>query len=205
MAKSELPFVLIAGLFFSLPAAAAAAKMYKWVDDHGTTHYSETIPPEYANKDHTELSKSGRVIKKEVVLTPEQRRDKEAADTSKRTEEEAAQEQKRHDNALLNTYSNVEEIDLARDRTLQQVQARINSISSQIRRANDELLALKNEANLTRSSGRTIPLSLKEDLQEAQARLDNLKQDQEQAKAEKVAIEARYVTDKARYKELTGK
>jgi len=48
MTKSKLLIALIAGLTFCLPASA---KMYKWVDDKGTTHYGETIPPEYAGKD----------------------------------------------------------------------------------------------------------------------------------------------------------
>lgn len=202
MAKSRLLVALCAGLCFSLPVAA---KMYKWVDDKGTTHYSETIPPEYANKDRTEIGKSGRVIKKEAVLTPEQRRDQETANTKKRNEEEAALEQKRHDKALLNTYSSVEEIDLARDRTLQQVQARINGVSSQIKRANDELFALKREVNLNLSVGKNIPPSLKEDLQESQNRVAKLQQELEKAKAEKVAVETRYAADKVRYKELSGK
>ena len=28
----------------------AEAKLYKWVDENGTTHYGETIPPKYANR-----------------------------------------------------------------------------------------------------------------------------------------------------------
>jgi len=49
----------------------------------GTTHYGETIPPEYANKDRSELDKTGRVIKKDDVLTPEELRAKEQADAKK--------------------------------------------------------------------------------------------------------------------------
>ncbi len=199
--KFSLLIPFVAGLALSLPAAA---KLYKWVDDKGVTHYSETIPPEYANKDRSELSKSGRVVKKEI-LTPEQRRAKEEAEAGKRAEEEAAREQKRHDKALINTYSSVEEIDLARERTIQQVQSRLNSISSQINRATDELRALKAEAVSNTSAGRAVPPSLKEDMEEAQARLTKLQQELEQVKTEKSSIEARYEADKARYKELTGK
>lgn len=202
MRKSKLLAALIVGLTFSLPAAA---KMYKWVDDQGVTHYGETIPPEYANKDRSELNKSGRVVKTQEVLTPEERRAKEEADAKKRSEAEAALERKRHDKALLNTYSNVKEIDLARSRNLQQVDARINSISSQIKMANNNLLGLQKEADDMTKAGRKIPKSLQEDLQESQARLTNLQQDLEKAKAEKAAVEARYDADKARYKELTGK
>jgi hypothetical protein len=34
---------------------SAEAKLYKWVDDKGVTHYGEVIPPEYANKEKDTL------------------------------------------------------------------------------------------------------------------------------------------------------
>lgn len=181
------------------------AKMYKWVDDNGVTHYGETIPPEYANKSRVELDKHGRVVKKETVLTPEQRNAQEAANANKRKEEEAALEQRRRDKALVDTYSSVREIDLARDRNVQQVQAHVDSISSQIENVSDKLRGLRHEANLNVAAGKSIPHSLSEDIQETQARLAELKQELEKAKASKSAMEARYEADKARYKELTGK
>lgn len=202
MIKSKLLVALLAGLAISLPASA---KMYKWVDDKGTTHYGETIPPEYANKDRSELNKAGKVVKTQDVLTPEERRAKEATDAKKRVDDEAAIEAKRRDKALVNTYSNEKEIDLARSRNLQQVEARITSISSQVKSANGSLLGLQKEADARKQSGKPVPPSLQEDLQESQTRLDRLQQDLDKAKAEKAAVEARYDADKARYKELTGK
>ena len=55
MTKSKLLVALIIGIAISLPVSA---KMYKWVDDKGATHFGETIPPEYANKKRAELDKS---------------------------------------------------------------------------------------------------------------------------------------------------
>lgn len=202
MTRLNLAIVLIAGIVFSPPAAA---KMYKWVDDQGVTHYGETVPPEYADKDRSELNKAGRVIKKKEVLTPEERRARELEDTRKRENEEAVLEQKRRDKALLNTYSNVKEIDLARDRSLQQVEARINSIGSQLKMAEDNLKGLQKEADGYTKANKKIHASLQEDLQESQARLTRLQQDMEKSKAEKAAVETRFNADKARYKELTGK
>lgn len=202
MTQFKLFAVLIAGLAFSLPVAA---KMYKWVDDKGVTHYGETIPPEYANKDRTELNKEGRAVKKEEVLTPEERRASDQADTKKHAEEEAALERKRRDKALVNTYSNEKEIDLARTRNLQQVEARIEGISSQLKMADGNLLNFQKEIDRYNKAGKTIPASLQEDLNEAQKRLEKLQQDLEKAKAERAALNARYDADKARYKELTGK
>jgi hypothetical protein len=203
MTRVRLFAALIAGLFISLPAAA---KLYKWVDENGTTHYSETIPPKHADKDRAELSKSGRTVKvQEGALTPEERRANEEEAARKRAEEEAAKEQKRRDNALTSTYSSSQEIDLARNRNLQQVEARINSINSQLKMAEGNLAGLQKEADGYNASGRKIPASLQEDLKLSQERLAKLQQDKGKADAEKAALNARYDADKARYKELTGK
>ena len=200
--KSRLLVALIASLAFCSPVSA---KMYKWVDDKGTTHYGETIPPEYANKDRAELNKAGRLIDKKEVLTPGERLAKEQADAKKRDDDEAALEKKRRDKALVNTYSNAEEIDLARNRNLQQVEARINSMNSQVKMASDNLLGNQKEIDGLTKAGKKIPVFLQEDLQESQARLTKMQQDLEKAIAEKAALNARYDADKARYKELTGK
>lgn len=202
MTNPGLLIALVVGLTFSLPATA---KMYKWVDDQGTTHYGETIPPEYAGKDRTELNKAGREVNKKEILTPEERAAKEQEEARKREEALAAKEQKRRDKALVNTYTNTKEIDLARNRNLQQVEARINSVNSRIKMATDNLLALQNEADSRTRANHKIPASLQEDLQEARARLTRLQQELEKLKAEKAAVEARYDADKARYKELTGR
>lgn len=197
-----LLIALLAGLSLSLPAAA---KMYKWVDDQGVTHYGETIPPEYAGKDRTELNKAGRAVKTQEVLSPEERRAKEEADAKKRVEAEAALEQKRRDKALTNTYSNSAEIDLARKRNLQQIEARVNGINSRIKIVNDKLVGLQKEADDRTRAGKKLPQSLQDDMSETQARLTKLQQDLEKAQSDKAAMDARYDADKARYHELTGK
>jgi hypothetical protein len=200
--KSKLIVALIVGTTFSLPATA---KLYKWVDDNGTTHYGETIPPEFANKDRSELNKAGRVVKTEEVLTPEKRRAKEQEEAIKREAEKAAAEQKRHDKTLTNTYNSVKEIELARSRSMQQLDSRISGINSFIKTANDNLTTLQKEADNYTKTKKKAPPSLEEDIQEAQARLDKLQKDLVTPLAEKAALEARFEADKARYIELTGK
>jgi uncharacterized protein YifN (PemK superfamily) len=200
--RSKLLVAFIVGATFSLPAAA---KLYKWVDDNGTTHYGETIPPEYANKDHAELNKAGRVVKTEEVLTPEKRRAKAEEDAKKLADDKAELDRKRHDKTLINTYNSVKEIGLARRRSLQQIDARLNVIASSIKAANDNLIGLRKEAESYTKANKRVPSSLEEDMQEAQTRLEKLQKDIEKPQAEKAAMEARYDADKARYMELTGK
>lgn len=202
MTTLRVLIALAAGLAFSLPAAA---KLYKWVDDKGTTHYGETIPPEYANKDRVELNKSGRAIKKIDIPTPSERQAQEQADAKKSADEKTALEKKRHDTTLTSTYSNSKEIDLARSRSLQQVNARINTNTSQLKTASDNLLVLQKESETYAKANKPIPASLQEDLQETQTRVNKLQQILDKSLAEKAAVEARYDADKARYQELTGR
>lgn len=202
MNNSRVLIALVIGITFSLPATA---KLYKWVDEKGTTHYGETIPPEYADKDRTELNKSGRAIKKIEVPTPAERQAQEKAEAKKRADEKSALERKRRDLTLTSTYSNSKEIDLARNRNLQQVNARITNNNSQLKLANDNLLGLQKESEGYTRANKPIPKDLQDDIKEAQTRVAKLQQNLEKSLAEKAAVEARYDADKARYQELTGK
>jgi hypothetical protein len=60
--------MLLAGL---LAGPAAAAQVYRWVDENGEVHYSESLPPDYKDQGHDVLSGDGRVIDENVKLTPQ--------------------------------------------------------------------------------------------------------------------------------------
>ncbi len=177
----------------------AEAKLYKWVDDNGTTHYGETIPPEYANKEAVKLEK-GRIKARDSKL------EKEAAKTAQ--EDPAAKkariEAERRDNALLATYSNEQEIDLARDRNLQQVEARTASFTTMLKSAQDNLISLQQESDSFTKQGRKIPKSLEEDLGEAKDRISKMQADLDNSLKETEAVKARYAADKERYRQLKG-
>jgi hypothetical protein len=195
MTKSKiLGATLVLCTVFSV---SAEAKLYKWVDDKGETHYGEVVPPEYANKDKVQFDDKGRVIKEkkseEETNSPE----------GKTAEQKAALEQRRKDKALLNTYSNEKEIDLARDRNLQQVEARINSIQLLQQSAQESLKGFRKEAS-TIAAGKQIPASLQADITAAENRIARLKQDLDEANAKAVSVKASFEADKVRYRELTG-
>jgi hypothetical protein len=178
-------------------SATAEAKLYKWVDDNGTTHFGEVVPPEYANKDRVQYNEKGILIKKADPA-------KDAGSAKKPADDQAAIEQRRKDNALLNTYSNEKEIDLALQRNLQQVEARINSIHLLKRSAQESLDSYRKEVDNYKSANRKIPSSLQNDLAEAEKKIVQLQQDLTQAEAKATSVKAGFAADKARYRELTS-
>ena len=60
--------MLLTGL---LAGPAAAAEVYRWVDENGEVHYSESLPPDYKDQGHDVLSGDGRVLEENAKLTPQ--------------------------------------------------------------------------------------------------------------------------------------
>ena len=193
MKLSKIALLVWCG-FFSMSAVAA---LYKWVDDNGETHYGEVVPPEYANKDKVQFDDKGRVIK----AKPAESNTNVVAGNS--AEQKAALEQRRKDKALLNTYSNEKEIDLARDRNLQLVEARIKNIEEVQKSAQEDLDSYRKEAK-DAGAGKAIPASIQVDISAAESRIAKLKQDMDVAKAKAESVRAAFEADKARYRELIG-
>jgi chromosome segregation ATPase len=192
--------LLIAGTaFFAAISLNAEAKLYKWVDKNGTTHYGETIPPEYAGRDTKQLDNGRITDRKETFDT-----DKKKSAKKDTAEDKAAKEARRRDEALLNSFTNEKEIDLSRDRSLLQVEARINSFQTLIKSAQSSLVDLHKEASARTKKGWEIPASLTDDIAAAEARISKLEVDLENSKKESEAVRARFEAEKIRFRELKG-
>jgi len=185
-------------VLFAAFSATAEAKLYKWVDDKGETHYGEVVPPEYANKDKVQFNEKGIEIKKKESA--------KEADSGKTPSEEkqASIDRRRKDNALVSTYSNEKEIDLARDRNLQQVEALINSTQLLLKSAQESLDFYLKEADESKKGGGKIPASLQSDITDGENRVAKLKGDLAKAQEKAASVRAGYEADKLRYRELTG-
>lgn len=203
MTKTRLLLVLTCLAAFG---ANAEARSFKWVDEKGRTHYSETIPPEYANRSSVELDDKGRVVKSQEVLTPEQRQARDAENAKKRAEEMAAIEQRRHDRMLLKNYSSEAEIEAARDRSLKQAELSFNAAQERLKEARQKLHKTRIERDAYADSGRPLlPDALQKQLAADEKQVTLLEQELAQRQAEITAIKDRAEADKLRYRELSGK
>ena len=180
------------------------AKLYKWVDDKGVTHYGEVIPPEYANKSNALLSDKGRLIKRNEEINNTERRANEEVEAKKRIDNEAKLEQSRKDKALLNTFSNEKEIDLARDRNLHQVESLISSVQSLQKSARESLKNYQQEAEERKRAGKKLHASLQADITESENKLAKLQLDLVKAQEKAASVKASYEADKIRFRELNG-
>src|SRR5687767_9355934 len=71
---------------------------YKWVDEKGVTHYGDSVPSEYSQREQRILNSQGlEVTKRQAEMTP-----KEAAEYAAKQKEESRRKQ--HDMFLISTY-----------------------------------------------------------------------------------------------------
>lgn len=194
-------FSLLLILLASFPAVAG--KLYSWVDEHGKTHYGNTVPPQYAQQGNTELDKKGAVIKKtDAALTPEQRKAKEEELAQQKEEDKKKLEQKRRDKALLNTYTTEKEIDLVRDRNLQQGELQLQSMELRAKQVQPRLDQARKRAQGLAAKKKPLPPDLQQEIEEAEKELQRMQEMIKQRRMEMDAIRARFEDDKKRFREL---
>jgi hypothetical protein len=200
---------LVAGLtglalVVALAEAAAAAKIFKWVDEKGVTHYGEAIPPEHKDQAAAEMTKRGVTIRRwDATATPEQRKAAEEKQVREREEKQKAFEQRRRDLALVNTYTSSREIDDARDRTMQLPLQVIRGLEPRLKRARDRLSALQQQVATLNKDEKAVPETLEQDIADQKAEVDGIKADIERSRAHVEVIKVKYESDKRRYLELT--
>jgi hypothetical protein len=183
-----------ATMLFAVFSTGAEAKLYKWVDEKGETHYGEVIPPEYAGQSRVQFDEKGREVK------PEEQKAGPGKDNA--VEDQAAIDQKRRDAALLGSYSSEQEIDLARDRNLQQINAVMDGTRLRLKTAQGDLDGYQKEKDARLKQGKPMDKDLQDDIDRAGARVGRLKNDLAKSQVEADAIRARYDADKQRFREL---
>ena len=93
MRREWVVFLTSLAFAFGLADAVGAAKIFKWVDEKGVTHYGETIPTEYKDQAATEMSKHGITCANSMRPATGSRPERKAA------EEKAAQRARRESSA----------------------------------------------------------------------------------------------------------
>jgi len=202
--KLFTPPVLILILGGVAAPAWAQSTTYRWVDDQGRVHYGDVIPSKDAGLGNVELDKQGRV-KKETPrsrLTPEERRRLEAEQLRRDEARRAEEAQRRRDRALLTTYVSEAEIDLTRDRALDQEEANLKGLRARLNAAAEKLAYANGQLAPYGQGGQGAPRTFTQMRDEAQAELAKLGDLIGQREKAMADIRQRYEADKLRFREL---
>ncbi|HWX33851.1 MAG TPA: DUF4124 domain-containing protein [Steroidobacteraceae bacterium] len=177
--------------------------VYKWVDDHGVTHYGDHIPPEYATQERQVINAQGVEINRlEAQKTAEQL----AAEEQKKLEIEQSQNRDRN---LRNTYGSVQEIERLRDQRLTLLSDQIKVTSQFLEVLNGKLKKLHASSMRFRPysddpKAPAMPDQIAEDLVREANDIRTQEQNLREKRSEEATMKKQFESDIERFKELKG-
>lgn len=199
-------------LLFLLPLAVlwsgdAGARIYKWVDEQGAVHYSDSVSPEEADERRRReiKSDSGRTVEVlEPSPTHEEIEARAAAEAERRRAADAAARRAEQDRLLLKAFANVEDIEAARDDRLQAVEGQIDLVRARIDKLQMRLTALRADAARMERSGRGDPAPVYAEIAAVRQRIAGHRIYINGQRAEQERIRGEFARDIRRFRELAA-
>lgn len=188
-------------VFFGLSIQAAGLK--KWQDKDGNWHFGDTIPPEFAQQGHQEISKQGLVIEtKERAKTDAEIEEEKQLAAIEKKKQKLAEEQARLDRMLLDTFSNVDDIENARDSKIEAITSRISLINRRSEKIKVDLDNRIQQAAAEERSGKNPNEGLLKDIESLRRQLKNNELAIKESDKDKEEVRAAYQSDIDRFNKL---
>jgi hypothetical protein len=179
------------------------ADTFECVGADGKTRIGDPLPPECVGRPTYRISAGGsKKLIDTGTLTAEQKAKSAADEKTKAEAEKRSLECQRRDKALMTTYTKLEDIDVARDRALQQATDTINGTRQHIADTQSLQIKLRKEADSYKNN--KMPANLKQQIDDADRDLSNNQQLIVSQRKELDSIRERYAAEKKRYIEITN-
>jgi hypothetical protein len=199
-----LPVWLTASLAQAAPVQAGSEFYCCHDPANGRRVCGDTLPEQCRGRAYRVLDSGGNTIKEVgAPLTPEQKAEQILENKRRKQLEDASREQRRRDQALLDTYTTSEDIDLAQKKAEADVNVAIQATNERIAIAQKKRKKLADEAEFYKK--KTLPAELEKDLRAIDHELKLQQELVELKKKEFDTIKAKYDADRKRYFELTRK
>jgi len=164
----------------------------------------DTLPEVCRGKAYRIIDGAGNILK-EVgpPLTAEQKAEMAIQARRKQEQEDLAREQRRKDQALLDTYSSIKDIDVAQQQAEADLQQAIASANAQIDVIREQRKKFENEAEFYKK--KTIPAEVARGLREADYGIKLLEETREVKRRDFQTVKSKYDSDRKRYLEITSR
>jgi len=159
-------------LFLCGSSSAYAKKMYKWVDEHGETKFSDQVPPEDAQYRRESLNEKGRVVGvTEQAKTKEQQAIASRLNALKKAQEKIIAQQMANDKVLLSTFRNAEDMEASLYATMQSLDAQRNVAQGNLKRVEDQLETQQKKAAELERNGKKVPKNMLDEIKQTEAQI----------------------------------
>jgi hypothetical protein len=177
--------------FIQSPHAEDKSRIVKWKDEKGATHYGDSVPPQYSDRESSIMNRQGITVKRNKPINDQE----QALDLVKL-------EQDKKDKALLGAFTNADEIDLARDRNIQLDLIALENLNQEKISNQKQLAENQRLADSLVKRKAPIPDDLSVDISKNQAEVGKINQRISDRKQTIESTRKRFDADKKRYLSL---
>ncbi|MCU7944254.1 MAG: DUF4124 domain-containing protein [Candidatus Thiodiazotropha sp. (ex Cardiolucina cf. quadrata)] len=186
-----------------LPPTALAGKLYKWVDDKGQTHYTQTLPPTDAHRARSHLDEHGIVVKEvDAAKTEEELRQEAEQERLRQEQQRLVEQQQSQDRVLLRTFRSEDDILMTRDGQLQAVDTSVRVTQANIKRLKTTLEEMQQDAAKRELQGRSVPKRMLQDIEIKRQALEDAYSSIIEREHDKNRIRQSFARDLKRFREL---
>ncbi len=181
----------------------SANKYYRYKDDKGKLVVSSTLPPEVSQKGYDIVNNMGIILESVAPRKTQEQLEAELADKAKREEEAKIQkEQEQLDSILMNSYTDISDIERARDNELLSRLRDSMLLKQNIRRLTRMLEDTQTRAARDERLGKEIGKSILKDIDIFKKRIAAEKQEVIKVEENHDRINQRYSSSIIRFNEL---
>ncbi|TAN68101.1 MAG: DUF4124 domain-containing protein [Methylobacter sp.] len=200
----SLSIFLACCLLLCSSQSAFAKKMYRWVDEHGETIYSDQVPPEHSQYRRESLNEKGQVLEvTEQAKTKEQQALDERLNALKKAQEKIIAQQAAHDKVLLSTFRNLDDMQASLYAKMQSLDAQRNVAQGNLKRVENQLEMQQKKAAELERNGKKVPKNLLDEIKQTEAQIQAAYAEITKHIEKKNQVKADFEADIERFKFLT--
>lgn len=155
-------------------SVSVQARIKCWTNNEGIRECGTSVPPEYAQKSHQEITKHGTVAKeKERTKTLEEIAEQERLAAIAAEKQKAVDEQAKHDRILLDTFTTVDDIEMSRDGKIGVIESAITLSKKRNEKIQQDLDNRIQAAAKAERSGQTPDEDLIKDIEDLRRQIKN--------------------------------
>ena len=197
---------VLAGVLLALAgsANAAGAKLYCCTDAADKYICGDILPHACYGRGYRELGSDGRLLREIAPpMTAEQRARRDAEEEAHRQEAIAQKEQRLKDQALLDMYASVDDIEAIRKRTLDEIHKSISVAEEQIAEIKALRQKFEDEAEFYKT--KAMPSEIEKGLSSTELELKSQEAIIEARKKELTTLQAKFDEDRKHFLDLQSR
>lgn len=190
-------------IILSMPTQA---RIKCWENSEGVRECGEKVPPEYSQKSHKEISSQG-ITRKESkrAKTEEERKEEERLAAIQKEKDRKIAEKEKQDKILLDTYSNIDDIQMTSDGKIAALDSTIKLANKRMEKIQADLSKRTAAAAAEELAGKQPSEDLLKDIQSLQRQVRNNDKFIADKRVEQESIKKEYAGKIERFLQLTGK